>query len=132
MHEVSIVEALIEQVEVEVSRAGASGRVTRLGLSIGRLSGVQADSIRFAFDLLSPGTLLEGARLEIEEPRAICLCAACGASTELEELWLHCPVCGSPDIRVQGGQEMLLETIDIDEETADPCRGAGNPQESGG
>ncbi|MHB8900564.1 MAG: hydrogenase maturation nickel metallochaperone HypA/HybF, partial [Thermoguttaceae bacterium] len=64
MHEVAIVEELIEQVEGEVARAGASGRVTRLALSIGRLSGVQADSIRFAFELLTPGTRLEGSSLE--------------------------------------------------------------------
>ncbi len=116
MHEVSIVEALIEQVEGEVARAGASGRVTRLALSIGRLSGVQADSIRFAFELLTPGTLLEGAALEIEEPRAFCACSGCGVRTELEELSLQCPACGSSEIALQGGQEMLLETIDIDED----------------
>jgi hydrogenase nickel incorporation protein HypA/HybF len=116
MHEVSIVEALIEQVEGEVERAGASGRVTRLGLSIGRLSGVHADSIRFAFELLSPGTILEGADLEIDEPRAVCVCSACGARTELEELSLDCPGCGDVDITLHGGQEMLLQTIDVDEE----------------
>ncbi len=116
MHEVSIVEALIEQVEGEVARAGASGKVTRLAVSIGRLSGVQSDSIRFAFELLAPGTLVEGASLEIEEPRAVCVCAACGARTELEELCLECPTCASHEISLVGGQEMLLQTIDIDDE----------------
>jgi hydrogenase nickel incorporation protein HypA/HybF len=116
MHEVSIVEALIEQVEGEVARAGASGKVTRLGLSIGRLSGVQSDSIRFAFELLSPGTLVEHAALDIEQPRAVCVCAACGMRTELEELRLECPACASHEISLLGGQEMLLQTIDIDDE----------------
>jgi hydrogenase nickel incorporation protein HypA/HybF len=116
MHEVSIVQALIEQVEGEVRRAGASGKVSRLALSIGRLSGVCSDSIRFAVELLSPGTILEGAVVEIAEPSAICVCAACGGRTELEELCLDCPVCGSVEIRIEGGQEMLLETIDVDEE----------------
>ena len=106
----------MEQVEGEVVRAGVSGQVTRLGLSIGRLSGVQADSIRFAFELLSPGTLVEGATLEIEEPRAVCICAGCGVRTELHELSLHCPVCGSSEISLEGGQEMLLQTIDVEEE----------------
>lgn len=116
MHEVSIVEALIEQVEGEVARAGASGQVTRLALSIGRLSGVQVDSIRFAFELLAPGTLVEGASLEIEEPRAVCVCAACNANSELDELCLECPACASHDISIEGGREMLLQTIDIDDE----------------
>ena len=116
MHEVSIVEALIDQVEGEVARAGASGKVTRLALSIGRLSGVQPDSIRFAFQLLSPGTITEGADLEIEEPGAICVCAACGARTPISELCAACPACDSPSVSLEGGQEMLLQTIDIDDE----------------
>ncbi len=116
MHEVSIVEALIEQVEGEVTRAGASGKVTRLGLSIGRLSGVQVDSIRFAFELLAPGTLVEGAALEIEEPPAVCVCADCNARTDLDELCLECPICDGHEISIDGGREMLLQTIDIDEE----------------
>lgn len=116
MHEVSIVEALIEQVEAEVARAGASGRVTRLSLSIGRLSGVQPDSIRFAFELLSPGTIVEGAALEIDEPPAVCACAGCGARTQLEEFCFECPGCAGHDISIEGGREMLLQTIDLDEE----------------
>jgi Zn finger protein HypA/HybF involved in hydrogenase expression len=35
----SIVQALIEQVESEIERAGQTGRVTRLELAIGTLSG---------------------------------------------------------------------------------------------
>ena len=116
MHEVSIVEALIEQVEGEVTRAGACGKVTRLVLSIGRLSGVQVDSIRFAFELLSPDTIVEGAALEIETPPAVCVCAACGARTELEELCLECPACDSHEISIEGGREMLLLTIDVDDD----------------
>jgi len=115
MHELSIVEALIEQVEAEVEQAGAAGPVSRLALSIGRLSGVCADSVRFAFELLSPDTILAGAALEIEEPKAVCVCHGCAERTELEELCLHCPACGSPDITIEGGQEMLLETIDVEE-----------------
>lgn len=116
MHELSIVEALIEQVEVEVDRAAARGRIARLKLSIGRLSGVNPDAVRFAFELLTPGTRLAHATLEIDEPRAVCHCAACGAETEIEGLSLSCPACQAGDITIDGGREMLLETIDVDEE----------------
>ncbi|MDD4271054.1 MAG: hydrogenase maturation nickel metallochaperone HypA [Pirellulaceae bacterium] len=115
MHELSIVEALIEQVETEVDRAGARGPVARLKLSIGRLSGVNADAVRFAFQLLAPSTRLAGAALEIDEPKAVCVCAACGARTEIEELVLSCPACQAGKITIDGGREMLLETIDVDE-----------------
>jgi len=115
MHELSIVEALTAQVEEEVKQAGESGRVTRLSLVIGRLSGVNCDSIRFAFELLAPGTLLESAELEISEPRAECVCADCGATSQIDRLVPECPDCASPDITFRGGTELLLETIDLEQ-----------------
>ena len=55
MHELSIAEALIEQVSEELKRAGQTGAVKRVELAVGRLSGVHCDCLRFAFGLLAPG-----------------------------------------------------------------------------
>ena len=115
MHEVSIVEALIEQVESEVARSGHGGRVTRLELEIGRLSGVNVDSIRFAYELLGPGSVVDGAEMQIDEPKAVCACASCGKRTEIDELVFECPACGSQQMAVEGGGQMLLRTIDLEE-----------------
>ncbi len=115
MHEVAIVQTLIEQVEDEVRNSGHDGRVLRLQLSIGRLSGVHADAIRFALELLAPGTVLEGADIDIDEPRASCRCRQCKRSTVLEELVYECPACQSHDFSVEGGQDMLLQTIELED-----------------
>ena len=115
MHELSIVEALIEQVEREVRRSGENGRVVRLDLSIGRLSGVCPDSLRFAYELLAPETPLAAAELCITEPPAVCSCGDCGARTELEDLAASCPACGSPNVTIEGGQELLLQTIELED-----------------
>ena len=115
MHELSIVEALIEQAQREVKRSGCGGRVVRLDLRIGRLSGVCPDSLRFAWDLLAPETSLAGAELCIAEPPAVCACGDCGARTELEDLASSCPKCGSPNVTIEGGQEMLLQTIELED-----------------
>jgi hydrogenase nickel incorporation protein HypA/HybF len=114
MHELSIAEALIEQVQRELVRGGYKGPVTRLELAIGRLSGVHSDSLRFAFELLVPGTPLEAAEMRIVEPRATCRCHACGAATEVDDLTLDCPACGSPDVSIEGGRDLLLQTIEIE------------------
>jgi hydrogenase nickel incorporation protein HypA/HybF len=90
--------------------------VIRLDLVIGRLSGVYVGAIRFAFELLSPGTLVEWAELRIAEPNARCRCAACGAFVEIDELAPRCPACGSSDVAIEGGQELLLETIELEEQ----------------
>jgi hydrogenase nickel incorporation protein HypA/HybF len=115
MHELSIVEALIEQVQREVQRAGQRGRVQRLELSIGRLSGVSCDSLRFAFELLAPGTLVEEAKVSIHQPKASCRCHACGAVSEIDEISVRCPKCGSMEVVVEGGRDLLLQSIDLED-----------------
>jgi len=119
MHELAIVDALIDQVRSEIERAGAAGRVTRVELAVGRLSGVCVESIRFAFEMLSPGTILEKAQLAIREPPAVGRCLACGAEAEIEDLGALCPRCASPDVSIEGGQELVLETIELEDPT--PC-----------
>jgi hydrogenase nickel incorporation protein HypA/HybF len=116
MHELSIVDALIEQVGRELHRADQHGKVLGLELSIGRFSGVNCDSLRFAFELLAPGTLVEGAKVEIREVKASCHCHACHASTEIDDLVFQCPKCGSEEITIEGGRDLLLQTIDVEDE----------------
>lgn len=114
MHELSIAEALIEQVGRELRRAGQSGRVQRLELAIGRLSGVHCDSLRFAFELISPGTIAEGATLDITQPGAVCSCRQCGVETPIDELVAECPKCGSPNIAIEQGRDLLLNAIEVE------------------
>jgi len=125
VHEVAIVQALFEQVEAEVRQSGCRGRVSGLDLTIGRLSGVNADSIRFAFELLAPGTILAEAQLRIAEPPAQLVCNACGTRAEIEDLTAQCPGCGGRDLRIEGGRELLLESIEIEEEPSAPGKGPG-------
>jgi hydrogenase nickel incorporation protein HypA/HybF len=113
MHELSIAEALIEQVQREVRRAGQKGPVMRLELAIGRLSGVHCDSLRFAFELVSPGTLVEGAKLDIIEPRAVCRCRRCGVAQEIDELVVECPHCHSREISIESGRDLTLQSIEL-------------------
>jgi hydrogenase nickel incorporation protein HypA/HybF len=115
MHELSIVEALIEQVDRELSRAGRQGRAVRLELSVGRLSGVNPESLRFAFELLGPETCVAGAEIIIREPKAVCRCRSCNARVEIEDLVVHCPQCASADIAIEGGRDLMLQSIDVED-----------------
>ena len=115
MHELSIVEALIEQVQKEVERSGQTGRIRRLDLTVGRLSGVSCDSLRFAFELLSAETIVEQAELHITQPKAICRCLSCQAQAEVDDIPVRCPACGDTQVTLEGGRQLLLESIEMED-----------------
>jgi len=108
MHELAITEGVIAAVTERLPDA----RITCVKLEIGAMSGVVADSVRFCFDLVTEGTALEGASLEIVEPPAACLCRSCGAEFEPEGLIALCP-CGSADVTVLSGSELRILSVQV-------------------
>ncbi|MFN8377499.1 MAG: hydrogenase maturation nickel metallochaperone HypA [Anaerolineae bacterium] len=113
MHELSLAENLIEQVERAVEDAGAE-RVTALHLQIGALSGVDADALRFGFDVAAKGTRLDGATLDITVLPVVIHCPACDADVELPDIQhFRCPRCGTPSADVRQGREVTIETVEV-------------------
>lgn len=115
MHELSIAEAILQQVDEVVRQSGQAGRVTRVELSIGVLSGVCVDSVRFALGLLTEGTELAQTEFRIRQPGAECVCGECGQRTPIDDLVMACPQCGSSEIAIQGGRDLLLESVELEE-----------------
>jgi len=113
MHELAITQSIVDTV---LERTGGR-RVITVRLQVGALSGVVADAMRFCFDLVSRATPLEGADLEIDEVAGKGRCRTCGDTFALRDLILLCP-CGSADVRVIAGQELLVRSVELMEE---PC-----------
>ena len=118
MHEMSIAESLVTMAREEMAKHQAS-RLVRVRVRHGVLSGVVADSLVFAFELLVKDTDLEGAFLEtVEEPLRLA-CGACGHEFESGRtsaaLFAPCPQC-SEDFghRVLSGKEMFLDQMEIE------------------
>ncbi|WP_348525971.1 hydrogenase maturation nickel metallochaperone HypA, partial [Mesorhizobium sp.] len=63
MHELGITRNIVSIVE----ETAKGRRVRRVTLDVGRLAGVMPDALAFCFDVVSKGTALEGAVLEIRE-----------------------------------------------------------------
>jgi len=113
VHEFSIVQSLLEQVQQQLHAAGVAGHVRAVELVVGKISGVNTEALQFAFDVLSKNTELEGAQLRIQQPAARCRCNDCGRETELEDFTLQCPQCSSGNITITGGRELVLQSIEI-------------------
>ncbi len=66
MHELSITEELLQIIHRRAAEEGMK-KILRIDLKIGKYSGVFADALLFAFDVLSKDTISEGANVSIEE-----------------------------------------------------------------
>lgn len=108
MHEMSITQSVIQAV---CDRMG-DAQVRRICLEIGTLSGVVADSVRFCFEVVSAGTTLEGASLEIIQPRGKARCRDCGAEFELNDLLMLCD-CGSANRELLAGEELKIREVEV-------------------
>ena len=111
MHEYSIVQALLAQVEAEARRREASA-IHRLQVSIGQLSGVEVDLLRTAYEVFREGTPCEGAPLSIVTVPARWACSRCEGPIAAGTL-LRCPECGAP-ARLAAGDEIVLERIEME------------------
>lgn len=113
MHELSITQSVVDM----VADRTAGRRIASVRLEVGKLSGVVADAMRFCFDVATLGTSLEGAVLEIDETPGRASWRTCGADFDVADLILLCP-CGSADVRVIAGRELLVTSVEMMEE---PC-----------
>lgn len=112
MHEMSLAESVREIVE-DAARAHAAARVARVRLEIGRLSQVEVDAMRFAFDVVMRGSLADGAALDIVETPGTAWCMRCSQAVEIAQRGDACPACGSYQLQVTGGDRMRVIDLEL-------------------
>jgi hydrogenase nickel incorporation protein HypA/HybF len=108
VHELSIVESVIEQI---AERLGHTP-IELVRLEIGELSGVVPDAIRFCFDVAAEGSTVAGARLEIVEVAARCVCRGCDAEFRPADKLLLCQ-CGCADVAIVAGEELRIASVGV-------------------
>jgi hydrogenase nickel incorporation protein HypA/HybF len=111
VHEYSIVQALVEQVEQE-ARARCALRVDRVSVRIGELAGVEIELLQTAYQTFRERTICEHAPLEIRLVPAQWVCRTCGAAIDRGAV-LRCALCDGA-ATLQQGDEILLDQIDME------------------
>jgi hydrogenase nickel incorporation protein HypA/HybF len=117
MHELPIVENLLAVASRAAEQAGGR-RVTDLYLVIGQLAGISNDSVRFYWDIVSPGTICAGARLHFERLAPRLRCPVCGQEQEWRGVPVACSQCGGEQVEAIGGEEFYLDSIEVEEAPA--------------
>lgn len=113
VHEVGIMEATLAAVRREAGARNAA-RVDGITLRIGVLSGVEPAALRFAFAACTPGTIAEGATLEVEIVPAIAHCHACDRDFAAGRGFIcRCPECQELSGDLRSGRELELCRIEF-------------------
>jgi len=112
MHELSIAVALVTEVGKVVEREGAV-KATGVTVRVGGLSGVDPEALEMAFPVACEGTPADGAALRIEYVPADMICRSCGSVTHPELAMAICESCGSTDVELSGGHELLLMNVEL-------------------
>jgi len=114
MHEMGIANSILEAVATEVRRHPGS-RASKVGVRIGELAAIDADSLRFCFDALSRDTDLEGLQLQIEICPRRHRCDPCSETFDVHDYEFACPKCGSMHTKFVSGDELELAYLEVEE-----------------
>lgn len=110
MHEMSLAGGILRVVEDAAAREQFR-RVSRLTLEAGALAGVEVRALRFALESMQPGSVLDGAAIEIEEPPGTAWCMTCCETVGIAARGDPCPRCGGWQLTPTGGTELKVREL---------------------
>lgn len=113
MHEMSLAEGVVQIIE-DAARAQNFSRVKTVWLEIGQLAGVEAEAMRFCFDVVTRDGIAHEAKLEIIATPGQAWCLHCAETVHVQALYDACPKCGSHQVQVTGGNEMRVKELDVE------------------
>lgn len=110
MHELSIAMNIVEIVEEKLASIEIK-QASELELDIGTSSGVIVEALRFALEEAVKSSVLENARIIINEIPSRSQCLSCRHEFIPEDIITPCPKCGHLYADVISGKEMTIKTI---------------------
>ena len=110
MHELSVVMGIIKIAEDYAIAAGAHS-VDEVELDIGTLSGIDMDSMDFAWKQAKKGTMLNDSVKKINSITAKAKCLDCNAEFPIKNYYDACPVCGEHLINIICGKELKVRSL---------------------
>ena len=113
MHELAITEGIMEAAVPAAKEAGAK-RILEIRLKIGELSGVMPECIQEYFNIVSQGTIAEGARLKVEKIPVSIKCPDCGFEGTIDRKKIRCPECAGINFKITAGREYFVDSLEVE------------------
>ena len=115
MHEYSIVQSLLDIVETNAQKHGAT-KVNKVVVKIGVLSGVEPHLLQVALDTFKEKTICEEAELQMIIQPIVAKCKECGTINEYEknQIFFECKKCGGVELETLDGEDLILQSLEME------------------
>lgn len=115
MHEMAIVNNLLDECE-KIKIQNKANKITRIKVSIGRLSGVEEHYFKEAFKAFTSDENASyfDAKLEVVIKDLELFCNDCKKQFIQNKNEFYCIFCNSKNVKVASGEELLLEQLELE------------------
>lgn len=113
MHEMSLMGGVFEVIDQTLSQHDVK-KVLKVKIKVGELTNAEPDALSMAFEAYSKDTLCEGAELVVERVPLMGCCKNCHYEFTVKTMYFLCPNCKSTSIEVIQGEELLLESLEVE------------------
>ena len=113
MHELAITQSILDIAE-KVAREHGATRVKTVHIKLGEYSGVVPQCVQDYFDVISQGTIAQGAVLDIQRLPVVIHCLDCNQDSPIDRRHVRCPQCGSTHLKLIQGREFYIESLEVD------------------
>ncbi|MBQ3089994.1 MAG: hydrogenase maturation nickel metallochaperone HypA [Oscillospiraceae bacterium] len=115
MHELAITESILNIAKKAAAEHGVT-RVKEIRIKLGEYSGIMTQCVQYYFDVISRGTVAEGAVLKMERLPIIMRCNQCSWEGVIDKHHIQCPACSSVSLKLLQGREFYVESLEVDQE----------------
>jgi hydrogenase nickel incorporation protein HypA/HybF len=115
VHEVSIALGMVEEL-TRIAEENNAKQITSVRLRIGKMSGIVADSLKFAFDAVKlEHPLLTSAEIQINEVPLVYQCSECNTTFEADDIYFpSCKNCESYNLKIISGREQHIDNVEVE------------------
>jgi hydrogenase nickel incorporation protein HypA/HybF len=113
MHELALCESVLGVLQ-EQAKSQNFRRVKTVWLQLGALSCAVPEAMDFCFSAVTKGTVAEGASLEVIRTPGQAWCMNCAETVSIGERYDACPLCGTYEMQVTGGDEMRIKELEVE------------------
>src|SRR6266496_152956 len=112
MHEVAVMQNVVETLRTSLEKAGAS-RVTNVQLALSTSEHFTQEAVHLYFQALTRDTPIEGATLTLSWLPATYQCLSCQHRFESTSSMGICPLCGDVALEISHQDECSIRSIDV-------------------